>query len=146
MNTYAYTHVFSSKSFIVLLFSCKPLIHFELIFVCSVMLEVQLHSFVRGSLSTTCWKDYSFTIKLLLHLYRRLCVHAKTLHLCSTLCNPVDCSPPGFSVHGILQARILEWVAMSSSRGYSWPRDWTLFYLLHWQVGSLPLVSPGKSL
>ena len=37
----------------------------------------------------------------------------------------MDCSPPGFSVHGILQARILEWVAMPSSRGSSWPRDQT---------------------
>ena len=36
---------------------------------------------------------------------------------CPTLCNPTDCSPPGFSVHGILQARILEWVATPSSRG-----------------------------
>ena len=42
----------------------------------------------------------------------------------SDSCNPVDCSLPG-SVHGILQARILEWVAISFSRGYSWPRDWT---------------------
>ena len=40
-----------------------------------------------------------------------------------TLCNPMDCSPPGSSVHGILQARILEWVAMPSSRGSSQPRD-----------------------
>ena len=39
--------------------------------------------------------------------------------------DPIDCSPPGSSVHGILQARILEWVAMSSSRGSSWLRDWT---------------------
>ena len=39
--------------------------------------------------------------------------------------NPVDRSPPGSSVHGILQARILEWVAMPSSRGSSWPRDRT---------------------
>ena len=38
---------------------------------------------------------------------------------------PVDCSPPGSSVHGIHQARTLEWVAISSSRGSSWPRDWT---------------------
>ena len=36
---------------------------------------------------------------------------------CPTLCNPMNCSPPGSSVHGILQARILEWVAMPSSRG-----------------------------
>ena len=41
------------------------------------------------------------------------------------LCNPVDCSPPGSSVHGILQARILEWVAISSSRRASRPKDWT---------------------
>ena len=42
---------------------------------------------------------------------------------CLTLCDPMDCSPPGSSVHGILQARILEWVAISFSRGSSQPRD-----------------------
>ena len=41
------------------------------------------------------------------------------------LCDPMDCSPPGSSVHGILQARILEWVAISSSRGSSRPRNQT---------------------
>ena len=41
---------------------------------------------------------------------------------CQTLCDPLDCSPPGSSVHGILQARIMEWVAMPSSRGSSQPR------------------------
>ena len=49
--------------------------------------------------------------------------HAKLLQLCLTLCNPMDHSPPGSSVHGILQARILEWVAIPFSRGSSWPRD-----------------------
>ena len=44
---------------------------------------------------------------------------------CPTLCDPMDCSPPGSSVHGILQARILEWVAMPSSRGSPQPRDET---------------------
>ena len=48
---------------------------------------------------------------------------AKSLQLCPTFCNPMDCSPPGSSVHGILQARILEWVAVPSSRGSSWPRN-----------------------
>ena len=42
-----------------------------------------------------------------------------------TLWDPMDCSPPGSSVHGILQARIPEWVAKPSSRGFSWPRDQT---------------------
>ena len=45
---------------------------------------------------------------------------------CPTLCDPMDCSPPGFSVHGILQARILEWIAIPFTRGTSQPRDRTL--------------------
>ena len=44
---------------------------------------------------------------------------------CLTLCDPMECSPPGLSVHGILQARILEWVVMPSSRESSPPRDRT---------------------
>ena len=44
---------------------------------------------------------------------------------CPTVCDPMDCSPPGSSVHGVLQARTLEWVAISFSRGSSQPRDWT---------------------
>ena len=42
-------------------------------------------------------------------------------------CNPMDCSPPGSSVHGIFQARLLEWIAMSLSRWSSWLRDWILY-------------------
>ena len=56
------------------------------------------------------------------------CVHAKSLQSCLTVCDPMDCSLPGSSVHGILQARILKWVALPSLRGSSQPRDW--------QVGS----------
>ena len=44
---------------------------------------------------------------------------------CLTLCDPVDCSLPGSSIHGILQARIQEWLAISFSRGSSQPKDWT---------------------
>ena len=50
---------------------------------------------------------------------------AKSLQLCPTLCDPGDYSLPGFSVHGIFQARILEWMAISFSRGSSQPRDQT---------------------
>ena len=46
-------------------------------------------------------------------------------HSCWTLCYPIDCSLSGFSVLGIFQARVLEWVAISFSRGSSRPRDWT---------------------
>jgi len=49
---------------------------------------------------------------------------------CPTLCDPMDHSLPGSSLHGILQARVLEWVAISLSRGSSWPRDWTQVSLI----------------
>ena len=49
-------------------------------------------------------------------LHKGMCVHVKSLQLCPTLWNPMDYTPPGSSVHGILQARILEWVAMPFSK------------------------------
>ena len=79
-----------------------------------------------------------------------LCV-LSSLQSCLTLCDPMDCSLPGFSVHGILQARILEWVSISSSTGSFQPRDQTYicFIHLHWQAGFLwhptPVLLPGKS-
>ena len=64
---------------------------------------------------------------------------------CARLCDPMDYSPPDSSVHGILQARILGWVAMPSSRGSSQPKDRTRVSCLpRWQVGSLPLAPLGK--
>ena len=74
-----------------------------------------------------------------------LCLHAKSCQSCLTLSNPTDCSPLGSLVHEILQARILEWVAMPSSRGFSQPRDWTWVSCVSCirQTGSLPL-PPGK--
>ena len=44
---------------------------------------------------------------------------------CLTICDPMDCSLPGFSVHGIFQAIVLDWIAISFSRRFSWPRDQT---------------------
>ena len=74
------------------------------------------------------------------------CMCAKLLQLCPTLCNPMDPSPSGSSIYGILQARILESVAISFSRGSFLSRELNpyLLYLLHWQAGSLPLVPTGK--
>ena len=61
------------------------------------------------------------------------------------LCDIMDCIPPGTSVHGILQAKILEWVAMSSSGNLPAPGiEPALFCLLYCQVGSFPLAPPGK--
>ena len=59
----------------------------------------------------------------------------------NSLC-PLDCSLPGSSVHGVLQARTLEWVAIPFSRGPSWPRDWTRSLAL--QEDSLPPEPPRK--
>ena len=60
-----------------------------------------------------------------------MCMHAKSLKLSPTLCYPRDGSSPGSSVHGILQARILEWGAMPSARGSFQPRDQThISYML----------------
>ena len=63
------------------------------------------------------------TFKVTLYTSIKMC--ANVLQLCVTLCNTMDCNPPGSSVHGVFQARILEWVAMPSSRGSSPPRDQT---------------------
>ena len=67
---------------------------------------------------------------------------------CLALCDPMDCSLPGSSVHKIFQARILEWVAFSSSRRSSQPGDQIhISYISHqWQEDSLPLTLPGKPL
>ena len=71
---------------------------------------------------------------------------AKSLQSFLTLSDPVDCSSPCSSVHRFLQARILEWVAVPSSRGSSRPKDGThvSWCVLHWHADSLPLAPPGK--
>ena len=84
-----------------------------------------------------------------------LCMRVKSLQSCQTFCHPMDCNSQGFSIHGTLQARILEWVAMPSSRGSSWQRDQThvsyvscsgrwFFCLFVCLFVCLPLVWPGK--
>ena len=65
--------------------------------------------------------------------------------LCPTLCDPRDCSPPGSSVHGIIQARTLEWVAIFLLQG-NFPTQRSnlpLLWLLHWQADSLPRGKPS---
>ena len=77
--------------------------------------------------------------------FPRNSMHAFSVaQLCTTLCDPIDCSLPGFSIHGIFQARMLEWVAISSSRGSSWPWDRTRVscigrqILYHWVIWESP--------
>ena len=73
-------------------------------------------------------------------------VYVSVAQSCPTLCNPMACSPPGSSVHRILQARILEWVAISSFKGSSRPRNqtqvssiicidrWILYHWVTWEA------------
>ena len=79
----------------------------------------------------------SSLISLLLHslLFHLLLFSYKVM---SDSCDPMVCSPSDSSVHGISQAILLEWVAISFSRGSSWLRDWTLN--LHWQAGHFKYV------
>ena len=73
------------------------------------------------------------------------CMHAESFQSCPTLWDPMDSSPPGSSVHVMLQARILEWIAMPFSSDLPNSGQGSkpyLLWLLHRQVGSLPLTSP----
>ena len=103
---------------------------------------------------TGIWISINTFIKLFFSLHHT-CKHAKSLQLYLILCHPMDYSLPGSSVHGILQARIQEWVAMPSSRVTSQPRDQTcIFYisyvgrqiLYHWAIRKLSPVWPHLNL
>ena len=88
------------------------------------------------------WVVFAFWLKL--SLFSQVLV--LVAQLCPTLCDSVDCSPPGSSVHGILQARMLEWVAIPFSRGSSWLRDRTLVsciagrFFIAWATREEPLI------
>ena len=71
--------------------------------------------------------EYAFCTRhyVVILSHKSICVRFSVAQSCPTLCASVDCSPPGSSVRGILQAGILEWVAISSSKGSSQPRDGT---------------------
>ena len=137
--------LFSSKSFILSGLTFTSLIHFYFIFVYGVrkrsnfillfiaVLFSQHHLLKRLSLSHCIFfpplskqGTHHKCMGLLLSLVSLVMLYcAKLFQLYLTLCNPIYYSPSGSSVHGILQTRILEWVAMLSSRGSSQPRNQT---------------------
>ena len=96
-----------------------------------LLLQVQVHQIQERESSLTPWRSI------------RTCACVLT-QSCLTLCNPVDCSPKGCSVHGVFQARILEWVATPFSKRSSWLRDWTCISFVSWQADSLPPWHPGS--
>ena len=100
---------------------------------------------VLATSSIHCF-DIDLSVCTLLH--QGVAMHTQWLSHVLTLCGPMDCNPTGFSVHGIFEARILQWVAISSSRESSWPRDQTciccvfcigrqiLYHWATWEVSS----------
>ena len=96
---------------------------------------VELGQFIKYPVSPSrkIWLITSYNVKKTSNSIS----HAKSLQLCQTLCNPIDCSPPDPSVHGILQARIQECIAIPFFRGSSQLRDPTLclLNLPQWQAG-----------
>ena len=86
-------------------------------------LRVCLRIFIllRRHLGSKCFKWFEPDSNPISTINQGMCC-VMLLQSCLTLCDPMDCSPPGSSVHGILQARIMEWIARPSSRGSSWPR------------------------
>ena len=70
-------------------------------------------------------KNLWHTITVLTHTYRKWKTESEVAQWCLTLCDPMDCSLSGVSIHGIFQARVLDWVAISFSRVSSWSRDLT---------------------
>ena len=77
------------------------------------------------SIQLSTSQKFSDLLMILISSFYNVSMRAKSLQSCLTLCNPMDCSLTGSSVHGILQAGIQEWVAISFSSGSSWPRDRT---------------------
>ena len=79
--------------------------------------------------NTNLWLKY---IWLIWWVSDDLCARAQLLQSCPALCKPMGCSTPGSSVHGVFPARILEWVALPSSKGSSWPKiQGSNLHLLH---------------
>ena len=93
----------------------KNSLYFLFIFLVKYNLYGQTFFLVLLKISLLDAKYITFTWVLSSQIY----VYAQLLQVCLTLCNTIDCSPPGSSVHGISQAKILEWVAIPSSRGSS---------------------------
>ena len=92
--------------------------------------------------------SFSLCTKHTLNLHTVTCQLSSVSQSCPTLCDPMDCSPPGSFFHGILQARILEWVAMSSFRGSSRPMDRTHVFCIYCRqilYGSCHLERPHVS-
>ena len=123
--------LFLSQLFVISCLGFLDLGTFQSEHICMVVLSLDLSSLkivtlINPYLATSLTENNSFfaskMVKWEMFPEGLLCCCLVTMS-CSTLCDPMDCGPPGSSVHGISQARILEWVAISFSRGFFQTRD-----------------------
>ena len=112
----------------------------RLILITETCLENSLHLYVYISMA------YTSAISFLNNTDNQSESESEIAQSCPILWDPIDCSLPGSSIHRIFQARVLEWVAISFSRGSSRPKEQSrvCYIYLYWQAGSLPLGPPGK--
>ena len=116
----SFSYILSPRSFIVLAVT-GLIFPFSILFCIYEMDPSSFFCMWRSSFLQECFEEIVLSLWCDLHTsVERIiycCCFVSVTQLCLTLCNPMDCSPPGSSVHGVLQARILEWIAMPFSRG-----------------------------
>ena len=155
LRSYSYANPpFLKSAFpLILIFACRLLLLFcllvmDLIFsfsmfcACKRIVEMEGESFYTFS-SSSLWLFGSKNKWISLIIELCMCTQS-----CLTLVDPIDCSLPGSSVHGLFQARILKQVVISLFRGSSWPGNQTRVSCIpcHWQVDSLPLCHLGSTI
>ena len=102
----AHAHIHQTSALLPILDSVHQCPVLPLVWIAFLVGALNLHFFGQNS----CLQCFHWV----------LCMHAKLVQSCPTLCDPMDCSPPGSPVHGILQATMLEWVAISFSNAWKW--------------------------
>ena len=109
------------------------------------MFNAHCFSHSSKSILDSIWKERSLNQNVLIFIAHGVFLQVYWLVFYATVvvqllshvrifCDPMNCCPSGFSVHGISQAGILEWIVISSSRGFPWPRDRTHISGIGWQI------------
>ena len=112
----------------IMMWQCRFIILTKVLLSCKVLIvRKAVCMWGQGICQKSLYFAFNFAVNNIINNYKLTMMLRSSLiaQSCLTLCDPMDCSPPGSSLHGILQTRILEWVAISFSRGLSQPRNQT---------------------
>ena len=122
---------------------------------CSLETYFIIHYVSTSDQNQSHWQNNKILLLIIIRQIPVVSLTCLEMHVCSVLsnsCDPMDCNPPGSSLYGIFQARILEWIAIFPSRGSSWPKDRTcvswvscvagrfFYHLRHWASKYLSVV------